>query len=675
MSLRCRVLYGILADEVVDYDRLLAALHPEDRAATDLAIVDAVSNRTDYDVSHRVLSSDGDVHWRRNRGRAAFGPDGAALSLRGVVMDIDDQKRAEAALRADKDQLEARVAERSGALSLAAAELTAETRRREAAQAALLQAQKLEALGQLTGGVAHDFNNVLAAVIGCLRLVARRVDADSDIADIIRSGERAAQRAVSLIRQLLAFARREDLAPSALNPAVLLNGTEELVRHAIGNGIRLLVEAPPGIWPILADQHQLEVALLNLAVNARDAMNGRGSITVSLRNAAAAAAARSHDDRPPGLRTATDHVVIAVRDTGPGMSPEILARATEPFFTTKPQGQGTGLGLAMVHGFVHQSGGALRILSAPGEGTTVEIWMPRAAGAASRNLPAATPDAAMHGGATLLVVDDDDTVRSVMVTSLRDLGYHVLEASGATAAMVQALAADRLDLVITDLAMPEGDGRALVARLRAERPDLPVLFVSGYAERHGLSAQDVLAKPFTPDELGLRVLTALGRLPARPDRLLGRLQRVELRDAYLAWCAARDSLDPGGLPALEAIGLPGLSGEPHAYVIALDWGAGDRPTLRYQQVGPALAARIGRRLDGTPVEAAPHADEDAVFGGLADIYRRCATLGIPCYDYARYGAAGGASPVLLERLLLPLAADGGLRPTHLLGFVVFSGLT
>ncbi len=667
LSDRCRALYGLADVAEPDFDVLLGAIHPDDRGAVEEAIAQALRDRRDFDLEHRLADEAGAPRWLRLRVRAEAGADGAVVGLRGVVMDVSAQKRAELVLKDDKDRLEAAVAERTSALSLAAAELRAEMQRREKAQAALGEAQKLEALGQLTGGIAHDFNNVLAAVMGSLRLIAKRAGGDARILDLARSGEGAAERAAALVRQLLAFARREDVAPAALDPEELLAGAQELVRRGVGAGIDVAVEAASGAWPVMADRHRLEVALLNLAINSRDAMDGAGSITIAARNVPATAA-----DRPPGLRDGLDCVVLSVRDTGPGMPPEVLARATEPFFTTKPRGKGTGLGLAMVQGFAQQSGGAMRIMSTPGAGTTVEIWLLRAAKAPDAEAaPDEALDAALHGRATVLVVDDDDAVRLVTASELRDLGYDVIEANSAEAGLVQALAAERLDLVVTDLVMPGAGGRDLAERLRAGRPGVPVLFVTGFAEdRAALGGEVVLAKPFAPAALGGEVLRALGRLPPQ-DGLFRLIRSPALRESYLAWRRLRQA-GGEGLPAPDAL-PPGMPWEDDGFLVALEERPGG-PAFRFVRLGAALAARLGRDMAGEVFEAAGGGGHEAL-AGLAEIFERCARSGVPCHDYARFRLGDDGGTEFLERLLLPLSRHGGLAPTHLLGVAVFQALT
>jgi CheY-like chemotaxis protein len=283
----------------------------------------------------------------------------------------------------------------------------------------------------------------------------------------------------------------------------------------------------------------------------------------------------------------------------------------------------------------------------------------------------AEPDPALHGAATILVVDDDDQVRLVTATQLRDLGYEVIEADGVAAAMVQASAVPRLDLVVTDVTMPGGRGPDLALRLRATRPGIPILFVSGYGEPGAIAAEVILAKPFSPAELSRHVLAALGRLPTSVHaRMLMRLSRPELRGTYMAWCGLRDAVGDDGLPTPEAFDAVGHAGTDHAYTVALEGGEDGEPRLRFVRVGAALARRVGRPLVGE--EAGGDLEEDDVFGGIDEAYRRSARLGVPCHEYARFGFGDGGEPLYFERLLLPLAADGGTRPTHLVGMAFFS---
>ncbi len=638
-------------------------VHPDDRAATNAARQRSVAEGVPYHAAYRIRrASDGVERWMEGYARLN-GPPEQATHLIGVMFDITERKRAEAMLRDANAELEHRVAERTRALTEAGRELQAEMRRREETQASVLQTQKLEALGQLTGGVAHDFNNVLAAILGSFDLLSARIT-DERLRRFVDLGERAARRAEALVRQLLAFARREQLTPVTIEPASLLQENAPLIRHTAGPRVSYVLEVAPGTWPILADVHQLEVALLNLTSNARDAMADGGQLTITTRNVHTTAT-NGDEPCPPSLPPG-DYVVLSVHDTGTGMPAEVLTRATDPFFTTKEAGRGTGLGLAMVHGFAVQSGGALRIHSTPGEGTQVEIWLPRAAARTDQPDGAeVTTDPALHGDATLLVVDDDNQVRPVTAGYLRDLGYSVIEAANAEAAEVLAHAAGSLDLVITDVVMPGADGPALAARLRAEWPGLPVLFVTGHADRTRLEGEAVLAKPFTSAELGRRVLECLGRGSSGTGEALlaARLRTPKLREAYQAWRRARK---PGGrLPTPAEFDLSARSFAADAFLVAVS-ATPEGHEFHFIIVGPALNGRLGQTLDGT----SPAADD--ALGSLEDGYRRCVRTGLPTYEYARF-RLGDAAPVLFERLLLPLSEDGSTL-THLAGVALFANI-
>jgi len=418
------------------------------------------------------------------------------------------RQRAEAELRALNVDLERRVEDRTSALAHATEVLKTEMQQREAAQAALAQSQKLEALGQLVGGVAHDFNNMLAAITGSYNLIERRLG-DPALRDIVAHGRRAADRAAELVRHLLAFARREDLSPTVVDLATLIADVSDLLAHAAGSQVEFDLEVAPDTWPVLVDRHRLEVALLNLVVNARDAMPAGGRIRVEAKRAT------SSDTHPP-QSTSGECSIISVQDSGTGMSAEVLARAVEPFFTTKGVGKGTGLGLAMVHGFMEQSGGRMTVASHPGEGTTISLVLPRAQGearqeprASGKAVPLAPPNT------VLLVVDDDDQVRPVTTAYLRDLGYEVLEASTGDEALSIAQGALRLDMLLSDVVMPDMDGPNLASHLRTRYPGLPVLFMTGHADPQILRGETVLGKPFSGEELGTKIHEVLRRSEER----------------------------------------------------------------------------------------------------------------------------------------------------------------
>ena len=472
-------------------------MHPEDQPARQ-KVVDAIQHGDSdtLDLTFRTLAPDGSRMSLMSRGVVVerFPERGHARRMVGIIMDVTASVDREAVL-------EQRVQERTRALTDTAHELQAEIRRREATQATLIQTQKMEALGQLTGSVVHDCNNMLGVITGMFELIGNRTQ-DEDLRRLARNGDRAARRALGLIEHLLAFSRQEALRPVRIDVAALLAGSEPLVRHSAGRDVEVTIEANAGIWPIVVDKNQLEVALVNLAVNARDAMRDGGRLTIKAGNLPAAMPRSAH--APAG-----DCVVISVTDTGCGMLPAVLARAAEPFFTTKGVGKGTGLGLAMVQGFAVQSKGALDLRSTQDAGTTVDIILPRSERV---DPPAARPDRALHGNAKILVVDDDEFVRATIVNMLKDYGYDTLEAGNAEAAYAIAHTVSDIDAVVTDVVMPGADGAMLAERLRAAFPNLPVVFLTGYPDGHLLVKEKVLSKPFSDAALAHLVADGLGRV-------------------------------------------------------------------------------------------------------------------------------------------------------------------
>jgi CheY-like chemotaxis protein len=371
----------------------------------------------------------------------------------------------------------------------------------------LRQAQKMQAVGQLAGGVAHDFNNLLTAVAGNLELLEQQVTHESG-RRLLRSATRAVDRGAQLTHRLLAFSRKQHLQPKPVAINRLMSGMGDLVARTLGGTIQVRMALSDGLWSALVDPTQIELALLNLAINARDAMPDVGILTISTRNAHVAAAA---DDLAPG-----DYIVVAVTDTGTGMTEDVIAHAFEPFFTTKEVGKGTGLGLSQVYGVVNQLGGTVRLQSRLGEGTTVELYLPR-----SRAEPADEPEAKVivprQREAIVLVVDDDADVRELTVATLSQIGCRVIEAPSGAAALALLDGGQPVDLLIADFAMPGMNGQVFVNQARTRRPDLRVIYVTGYADAStlALAAGDVLLeKPFRIAELARRVAEVLDR-PAR----------------------------------------------------------------------------------------------------------------------------------------------------------------
>ena len=387
------------------------------------------------------------------------------------------------------------------------------TERRDAEEQ-LRQAQKMEAVGHLTGGIAHDFNNLLTGIVGSLELLQRRVaEGRTDgLARYAGAATAAAQRAAALTQRLLAFARRQPLDPKPVDANRLLAGMEDLLARTLGAGVRLHMAKQPDLWQALSDPNQLENAILNLAINARDAMPQGGALDIVTSNVVLDGAyARAHgDEMRPG-----DYVMVSIRDTGEGMTPDVLAKAFDPFFTTKPIGKGTGLGLSMLYGFIKQSKGHVRVHSVPGEGSLFELFLPRADAAVARPSEAGAPAeiGGQHGaGETVLVVEDEATVRMLVIETLRELGYAALEAHDGPAGLALLQSGARVDLLVTDVGLPGLNGRQLAEAGRLLRPGLRVLFMTGYAHNAAVGQGDaldpgmqIISKPFALDALSARI--------------------------------------------------------------------------------------------------------------------------------------------------------------------------
>ncbi|KQT45540.1 histidine kinase [Methylobacterium sp. Leaf456] len=378
------------------------------------------------------------------------------------------------------------------------------------AEEQLRQAQKMEAVGQLTGGIAHDFNNLLTGIVGSLDLMRTRIGQGriDTLERYIGAALSSAERAAALTHRLLAFARRQPLEQKPVDVAALLAGMEALLRSTLTEAVRLDVTTGPELWPTLCDSHQLENAILNLAINARDAMPDGGTLTITAENARL----ESADPRLPPEIEPGDYVAVSVRDTGLGMEPEVVARAFEPFFTTKPMGQGTGLGLSMIYGFARQSGGHVRLDSVPGRGTAVLLYLPRHRGTvAPAPEPTASEAATAGRGETVLVVEDEPVVRDLVVETLRELGYRAIQAQDGPAGLRILRSETRIDLLVTDVGLPGLDGRQLAEQARAGRPELKVLFITGYAENALFGGDDrdpgtqMITKPFPVKALATRI--------------------------------------------------------------------------------------------------------------------------------------------------------------------------
>lgn len=482
---------------------VVATVHPDDQEGLAEAIGAAIVKGGPYSHQYRVRRADGDYHWIEANGRVEHAPDGTALSFPGVLIDLKERRAIEgerdnaiAALRTLTETLEQRVAERTAELMQA--------------EEKLRQAQKMEAVGQLTGGLAHDFNNLLTGIMGNLELLQFQMQRGRmhDIDRYVGAAREAGRRAAALTQRLLAFSRRQTLDPKPTNATALIAGLEDLLRRTVGMMAQIDIIDTTGLWAVNVDAGQLENALLNLCINARDAMPDGGRITIETANIRLdEATARAHE------LSAGEFVSICVADTGCGMSPEALRRAFEPFYTTKPTGQGTGLGLSMIYGFSRQSGGHVHIASEVDNGTRVSLLLPRHIGAVDQVQPVQeSVDLQGATGQTVLVVDDEISVRQLVQEFLSDAGYRVIGAVDGPSALKLLESRLHIQLLITDVGLPNGmNGRQLADAARVLMPDLKVLFITGYAESAAVhdgqleQGMELLTKPFSMQGLSMKI--------------------------------------------------------------------------------------------------------------------------------------------------------------------------
>jgi PAS domain S-box-containing protein len=453
--------------------------------------------------------------------RALRDTDGRLTGFLKIGQDVTQRRAAEerlhdseAALRRLNETLEAQVEARTAELRRALGAVQIEVLQREQAEQRLLQSEKLKAIGQLTGGIAHDFNNMLQAITSGLSMIRLRAQQgrSADLAGFVDRAEIGAKRAAALTHRLLAFGRQQTLAPKQVSVDQVARDMEDMLRRSVGPAVQVDLKLGDGKWLVMCDPGQLESALLNLCVNARDAMPDGGWLVITTEELVLSAADVAHaEDAQPGR-----YAAIAVSDTGTGMTPEVAAHVFEPFFTTKPQGQGTGLGLSQIYGFIRQSGGVVQLETAPGKGTVVRLCLPfYALNPDSREV---SPD---DVGRTVLLVEDEQDVREMTAEHLRDLGYRVLEAEEGAAALRLVQAGAHLDLLVSDVGLPGGmNGRQLAESVRERHPDLPVILITGYAAGQEMSGVDVVHKPFDPvrfAELVKAKLDAVGPVSSRPD--------------------------------------------------------------------------------------------------------------------------------------------------------------
>jgi hypothetical protein len=474
-------------------------VHPHDIEAAAARWREALATGAVYETQFRLRSASGTYRWHLARAVPVRNGAGAIVRWVGTNTDIEDQKKTAQTAEDLNAVLEERVRERTAKLLKA--------------EASLRQSQKMEAVGQLTGGIAHDFNNMLAVVIGALNLIERRQSKGEPFGEMIAAAHDGAQRAAELTNRLLAFSRQLPLNPQIIDAGGMVKSMSELLRRTLGEEVRLETVLAGGLWETNTDINQLENAIINLSVNARDAMPNGGRLTIETSNAHLDDEyARAHDEVIAG-----QYVLIAVSDEGTGMTPETIEKVFEPFFTTKPVGKGTGLGLSQVFGFVKQSRGHIKIYSEMGQGTTAKMYLPRAFPVAGRGEAAQRPSPTPAGSLNevILLVEDDDRMREITVAGLRELGYTVLHSSSGARALQMLAERPQVSLLFTDIVMPDMGGRQLADAALKMRPDLKILFTTGYTRNavvhNGVLDPGVnfLSKPFTLNQLGKKVRDVL----------------------------------------------------------------------------------------------------------------------------------------------------------------------
>jgi len=488
--------YGRDEQNTFGYDDWLAAVYFEDQPRMQSALQRSLDTGVDLIIEYRNIWPDGSLNWVDVRARATRGKNGLVGSLAGVTSDITERKQAESQLRRLNETLEQQVEER-----------TSQLRHKEEI---LRQSQKMEAVGQLTGGIAHDFNNMLTGIIGSLELIRRRLARGrvEDLNGLIDLGVTSANRAAALTHRLLAFSRRQSLDSKPVEMNHLVNAMDELLQRSVNESIHLQLRLAHDLWTAEADPNQLESALLNLVLNARDAMPDGGTLVVETFNQQLDRSfTNAHENLLPG-----DYVVLSVSDNGCGMPETVISRAFDPFFTTKPIGQGTGLGLSMIYGFSKQSHGHVLIKSEVGVGTTVQLFLPRFQGLADEAEQSFQSNAVYaENGETVLIVEDDPAVRALVSEVLGELGYTFIEAGEAADAVPILESGRRIDLLISDVGLPGMNGRQLADIARQLRPELKVLFITGYAEHAAVrggfldTGMQLITKPFAFDHLTSKV--------------------------------------------------------------------------------------------------------------------------------------------------------------------------
>jgi signal transduction histidine kinase/CheY-like chemotaxis protein len=503
-SAATRAVFGRPPSGRFTYGDFEACLHPDDRDRVREAVRLSIETGRDLAIECRTVWPDRSLHWVELRARHVLDRRRNAARLVGVSSNITVRKTAEENLRRLNETLEAKVIERTAQLERAHQAVLDEIRQRERTEEVLRQVQKMEMIGQLTGGVAHDFNNLLMAVMGNLELLRKQVRGEKAVR-LADGALRGARRGASLTQRLLAFARQQDLRIEPTHLSSLIRGMTDLLERSVGASVELKLELPEQLPLTLADANQIELALLNLVVNARDAMPDGGTITIRVDVVHASARV----DLAAG-----DYVRVTVSDTGQGMDAMTLSKAMEPFFTTKEVGKGTGLGLSMIHGLALQLNGALRLESTVGCGTRAELWLPVTSRAPVEQAPAETAaqeNTEAAEGVTILLVDDDALISNSTAYLLEDLGHEVIEANSGANALEVLKKGQKVDLLITDYSMPKMTGVQLASAARELRPDLPILMATGYADLPPGMSMDIarLRKPYQQHQLVAEIAKAL----------------------------------------------------------------------------------------------------------------------------------------------------------------------
>lgn len=585
---------GLPSHEQFGMQWLERVIHPEDRDRTTNHWFGAVAGEHPYDTEYRIRRADGIYRWFKTRGTPITDDDGRTVQWFGTCTDIEDIVEARELLQTNAETLEQRVRE--------------EATRRSEAERALQQAQKMEAIGQLTGGVAHDFNNLLQVVSGNLQLLSKDVSGQPVAQKRIANALAGVQRGAKLASQLLAFGRKQALDPRVVNIGRFVADMEDMLRRTLGEGVEIETIRGGGLWNTFVDPAQIENAILNLAINARDAMDSNGKLTIEVGNVFL-------DDfyaRQHGEVSAGQYVMLAVTDTGSGIPADVIEHVFEPFFTTKAVDKGTGLGLSMVYGFVKQSGGHIKIYSELGEGTTFRMYFPRST--EQEDVPVVNDHGSIVGGSeTILVAEDNEQVRNTVVELLTDLGYKVLKARDAASALTVIESGIPVDLLFTDVVMPGPMKSADVARKAVERvPGLAVLFTSGYTENaivHGgrLDAGvELLSKPYSRETLARKIRHVLNNTkqrivagqrtaPIAPSEVHDRSAKLRIllvEDDPLIRMSSADMVQELGHDVIEAgsaqealdllqgqqfdlvvtdLGLPDMSGEAFSRMLRAQW--------------------------------------------------------------------------------------------------------